>query len=83
MAIKSGLEGDLAEAVPALAASIRALDTLTNDISEVRRAPLYQLVRVCIIRTRNPQGYPPLLLLNSCQTMYSVCDVACNVSAQS
>lgn len=39
-AIKEECEGDLAEAMPALAAAVKALDTLTkNDITEVREFP--------------------------------------------
>lgn len=39
-AIKEECEGDLAEAMPALAAAVKALDTLTKgDISEVRTLP--------------------------------------------
>ena len=61
MAIKAECEGDLAEAMPALAASIKALDTLTkNDISEVKgmKSPpgAVKLVMeaVCIIKGLKP-----------------------------
>lgn len=61
IAIKTDCESDLAEAMPALAASIKALDTLTkNDISEVKgmKSPpaAVKLVceAVCIIKGLKP-----------------------------